>query len=439
MKYVFSQNLIHPEAFRQKLLSYVTVFDPCICLDSNSHLLPEQRYGTYDFLAAMGKRKEYKGSGASLLKTLRDAISQNREWLFGYLAYDTKNMFEDLRSDNFDGTGFPDIYFFQPEIVFIIRHHKIEIHSDVETVASLQKIYKTIKQLLPLYPASDHTMKIMNRMSMSYYIKGVKEIQHHINRGDIYEMNFCQEFYSENADINPYSTYLMVNSVSPAPFSSYLVFDHKYLICGSPERFLKKRGQMIISQPMKGTVRRGDYINEDRLLKQKLFSDPKERAENIMIVDLVRNDLSKTALRGSVKVEELCGVYTFNLWHQMISTIMSEVPDYSNPLDILTGAFPMGSMTGAPKIKAMQLIEEFELTRRGLYSGTLGYFSPDGDFDFNVVIRSVLFNAKNKYLSFQTGGAITALSDPGKEYDECILKAGGLMNVLHANECKPNT
>jgi para-aminobenzoate synthetase component 1 len=205
------------------------------------------------------------------------------------------------------------------------------------------------------------------------------------------------------------------------------------MVGASPERFLKKTGTFIIGQPMKGTNRRDKDMEIDRMLRRQLMEDPKERAENIMIVDLMRNDLSKTALKGTVKVVELCGVYPFTHWHQMISTVSSRVPDLCNPLDILLSAFPMGSMTGAPKVRALQLIEEYEMTKRGLFSGALGYFSPEGDFDFSVVIRSILYNSLNKYLSFQTGGAITALSVPGKEYQECLLKARGIMSVLHAD------
>ncbi len=154
------------------------------------------------------------------------------------------------------------------------------------------------------------------------------------------------------------------------------------------------------------------------------------RSENIMIVDLVRNDLSRTAVKGSVKVEELCQVYSFRQVHQLVSTVVSEVEKTTSPVDILKETFPMGSMTGAPKISAMKIIEEEEETKRGLYSGAVGYFSPTGDFDFNVVIRSILYNKENKYVSFSVGGAITSKSTPEKEYEECLLKAKAMKHVL---------
>ena len=169
---------------------------------------------------------------------------------------------------------------------------------------------------------------------------------------------------------------------------------------------------------------------EDQKLKQKLATDIKERSENVMIVDLVRNDLAKTAIKGSVEVEELCKVYTFDQVHQMISTVISQVSDQVHPVDILKTTFPMGSMTGAPKISAMKIIETLEETKRGLYSGAVGYFTPEGDFDFNVVIRSILYNSSKKYVSYSVGGAITAKSDPLSEYEECLVKAKAMRQVL---------
>lgn len=166
------------------------------------------------------------------------------------------------------------------------------------------------------------------------------------------------------------------------------------------------------------------------MLKNDLAKDEKERSENIMIVDLVRNDLSKTAVKGSVKVEELCKVYSFDQVHQMISTVTSQIEENTHPIDVIKSTFPMGSMTGAPKISAMKIIENLEETKRGLYSGAVGYITPRGDFDFNVVIRSILYNHTQKYISFSVGSAITSKSDPLKEYEECLVKAKAMHEVL---------
>jgi para-aminobenzoate synthetase component 1 len=206
--------------------------------------------------------------------------------------------------------------------------------------------------------------------------------------------------------------------------------EDQYLLSATPERYIKKIGEKIVTQPIKGTARRSDNEEEDYAFAKALQQNPKERSENIMIVDLVRNDLSRTARRGSVVVEELCEVYPFKQVHQMISTVTSQLAVGISPVDVIRSTFPMGSMTGAPKLRAMQIIESLEESKRGLYSGSVGYFTPTGDFDFNVIIRSILYNAENKYISYSVGGAITAGSDPDSEYEECLLKAKAMRAVL---------
>jgi para-aminobenzoate synthetase component 1 len=273
-------------------------------------------------------------------------------------------------------------------------------------------------------------IKIHLRIHKDDYFDKVNTMLNHIQRGDIYEANFCQEFYADNTAINPLDTYNKLNTISKPPFATFLKLNDKYLLSASPERYIKKEGNTITSQPIKGTAKRSSNIEEDRLLVQQLENDAKERSENVMIVDLVRNDLSKTAIKGSVVVKELCKVYTFDQVHQMISTIESKVESDVSPVDIIRTTFPMGSMTGAPKISALKIIEDLEETKRGLYSGAVGYFSPEGDFDFNVVIRSILYNASKQYVSYSVGGAITAKSDPLKEYEECLIKAKAMREVL---------
>ena len=251
----------------------------------------------------------------------------------------------------------------------------------------------------------------------------------HIHRGDIYEANFCQEFYA-HAEINSLETYFKLNKISQPPFATFLKTGDKYLLSSSPERYLKKVGLEIMSQPIKGTTRRSEHLEEDADLKTILESDPKERSENIMIVDLVRNDLSKIAQKGTVNVTELCQIYSFKQVHHMISTVQAKALPTILPVDIIAATFPMGSMTGAPKISAMKIIEALEATKRGLYSGTVGYFTPEGDFDFNVVIRSILYNASKSYVSFSVGSAITSKSTPENEYEECLVKAKAMRSVL---------
>jgi para-aminobenzoate synthetase component 1 len=206
----------------------------------------------------------------------------------------------------------------------------------------------------------------------------------------------------------------------------------KYLVCSSPERFVQKKGPLVISQPIKGTIKREEDHAADILSRQALQQNSKERAENVMVVDLVRNDLSHTATAGSVKVTELFGIYSFAHVHHMISTVTA-IPEPNLPFTaIIRQAFPMGSMTGAPKLRVLQLIEQYEQSRRGLFSGALGYITPEGDFDFNVVIRSILYNEETGYLSFPTGSAITSYADPEKEWEECLLKAASMKKVLES-------
>jgi para-aminobenzoate synthetase component 1 len=247
-------------------------------------------------------------------------------------------------------------------------------------------------------------------------------------------MNYCIEFYAQKLNVSPIDLYEKLNEVSPTPFSAFLKYHDKSLICASPERYLKKEGTRLISQPIKGTSPRGSNPFIDKANMEYLKTSEKERSENIMITDLVRNDLSRVAKKGKVKVEELCGVYSFRQVHQMISTISAEMDERYSWVDAIKATFPMGSMTGAPKLSAMKLIEKYEVTKRGLYSGSVGYVTPEGDFDFNVVIRSMLYNQKKGYLSFMVGGAITALAEPEKEYEECLIKASAIMKVLNAEE-----
>ncbi len=275
--------------------------------------------------------------------------------------------------------------------------------------------------------------KIEQRISKEIYLQKVSKMLEYIRFGSIYEANFCMEFFAKEASINPVEIYEKLDTISKAPFATFFKNNNQYLLSASPERYLKKENEKVISQPIKGTARRSFDIEQDAFLKSELAKSEKERSENIMIVDLVRNDLSHTAKKGSVVVEELCEVYTFKQVHQMISTIVSKVENTVSPIEILKTTFPMGSMTGAPKISAMKIIEELEETKRGLYSGAVGYFTPTGDFDFNVVIRSILYNAKNQYLSFSVGSAITSQSVPENEYEECLLKAKAMFEVLQSN------
>ena len=372
--------------------------------------------------------------GKNLLAIGGSNVKMEGDWKFGFVSYDYKNSIENLSSDNHDGVGFPEMNFFTPDLMFQMGDRNVEVYFNPVRYTE-DEIYNLVSefQYQEIEETDFEEIYVRSRISKDTYIHNVKALKNHIQRGDIYEVNYCQEFFSEQVDIDPLMYYFKLNELSPTPYSCFMKHEDKYLISASPERFIRKKGDRIVSEPIKGTIRRGTDEQEDEELKNVLQNDRKERSENIMIVDLVRNDLSKIAKKGSVKVDELCGIYTFPQVHQMISTVSAELKPDVDFDDIIRATFPMGSMTGAPKIRAMELIEEYEETKRGLYSGTVGYIDPEGDFDFNVIIRSLIYNRTNKYLSFIVGGAITSLSDPEKEYEECLLKAKAMLNVLKGN------
>lgn len=435
MRKVFQVDINNHNSFKKKILIYGNQYEKFVFLDSNNFNLnnSNQTYYEYDFLAGLGSVKEIKDNKNIGFNDLQNLNANLKDWLFGFFTYDLKNELESLASNNIDELNFPPIHFFSPEIIVLSKNSKISFLY-FEDQYSEENIYSIIQKIESIELTKVNTensfVQLKQRFNKEEYIETVMKLKNHIQQGDIYEINFCHEFYSETI-IDPIYCFSKLNEISPTPFSCYYKLGDKYLLCASPERFLKKSGSKIISQPIKGTIKRGVNETEDNFLKNKLYNDPKERAENVMIVDLVRNDLSRTAKKGSVKVEELYGIYSFKQVHQMISTIVSEVEDTTNIVDIIKNAFPMGSMTGAPKIRAMQLIEENEKTMRGLYSGSVGFITPDNDFDFNVVIRSILYNQAKKYVSFTVGGAITSLADPEKEYEESMVKAEAMIKVFN--------
>ncbi|MGV9003829.1 anthranilate synthase component I family protein [Flavobacterium sp.] len=426
MRTHFSKPILNPLQFKQNLLLWSQQFREVVFLDSNNY---HQNYGSYDCMLAVDAFTSIKTDSHNAFDDLKQYQQQTKDWLFGYLSYDLKNDTEKLQSNNYDGLQFPDLFFFQPKKLFLLKGNQLEVHylrlcDDEFDLDFDEIIHCSEPENVVDYPTIKH------RISKESYLEKVGILLEHIHSGDIYEANFCMEFFAENTIIEPFSLYNKLNAISTPPFATFFKNNYHYLLSASPERYIKKEGSKIVSQPIKGTAKRFEEETLDDQSKVALEKNPKERSENVMIVDLVRNDLSKTALKGSVNVEELCGIYTFKQVHQMISTIVSEVDSGISPIDILKTTFPMGSMTGAPKISAMNIIENIEETKRGLYSGSVGYFTPDNDFDFNVIIRSILYNAAENYLSFSVGSAITALSDPELEYEECMLKAKAMFAVL---------
>ncbi|MEN8123479.1 MAG: anthranilate synthase component I family protein, partial [Bacteroidota bacterium] len=420
-------SLLNVTKFKEKLLSWSQKYDEVFWLDSNADTKNfNQNYSSFDTVLAVNANRKLQCDCKDAFQKLKTFRSEINDYTFGYLGYDLKNDIENLKSKNFDGLKFSDMYFFQPKKIFFLKGNKLNISYLSKYEYEIDNDLKDIQNIDVDYHNISTKIIIQQRISKKNYIKKLVNILDHIQRGDIYEVNFCQEFYAEKTTINPLKVYSDLNKISSPPFATFLKIKDKFLLSASPERFLKRQGVKVISQPIKGTARRLKDLKKDKELAQKLSEDPKERAENIMIVDLVRNDLSKTAINDSVIVEELCKVYTFQQVHQLISTVVSKVSDTTDSVDIIKSLFPMGSMTGAPKISAMNIIEEHEETKRGLYSGAVGYFNPEGDFDFNVVIRSILYNQTNKYISFSVGGAITSQSIIENEYNECMIKANAM-------------
>ncbi len=416
--------------FKEALLKWAQQFYEVVWLDSNDH---KGQYSSFDGLLAADALTSMVTDHHNAFEELKTYQDGSKDWLFGYLSYDLKNDVEQLSSSNHDGLGFADMHFFQPKRIIRFQGGQVNFCYLNMVADEIEEDFKAItNQSLLKDSAStvDTSIHIKLRIFKDDYFKRVQQLLARIHRGDIYEANFCQEFYLEDTCIDPLLTFQKLNAISKPPFATFLKFKDVFALSASPERYIKKQGTKIISQPIKGTAKRSSEPKEDEQLKLLLENDPKERAENIMIVDLVRNDLSKSALKGSVVVEELCKVYSFEQVHQMISTITSTVDPHKNPVDIIKETFPMGSMTGAPKVSAMKIIEELEATKRGLYSGAVGYFTPEGDFDFNVIIRSILYNSSKKYVSFSVGSAITAKASPEKEYEECLLKAKAMRVVL---------
>jgi para-aminobenzoate synthetase component 1 len=409
------------------MLNWANRFNICCFLDNHQY---SSQHQAIECLAAAGAVEIFSPK-ENILAQLNAFNQTHNDWLFGHIGYDLKNETAPLHSQHEDNIGFPELFFFQPETVLQLKNNTLTISSLNEDPAI---IFKQITQESSF--SFDHEqwrINIQQKISRNDYIATIEKLRNHILRGDCYEINFCQEFFATDVKVDALQVYRQLTEISPNPFSCFYKLDDKYVLCASPERYLQKKGKHLLSQPIKGTFKRDTTdAAADAALKQQLQQSEKDKSENVMVVDLVRNDLSRICEEGSVKVDELFGVYSFPQVHQMISTITGELKEGVTFSEIISATFPMGSMTGAPKRRVMELIEQYEKTKRGIYSGAVGYISPEKDFDFNVVIRSILYNATNQYLSYLVGGGITFYSDPEKEYEECLLKAEAIRKVLLA-------
>lgn len=407
----------------QQLLAWTQQQSHFIWLESNVEAVKDS-YATYDWLVGADIHQQWDVAEIEKIR------KEKPDWYFGYFSYDYKNQIYGLTSSNPTSVAVPDAFFFQPKKVIYLQKGQLFF-------SYLEEIQQEIEVDYVFLTAGMHPLKSTEKSSLNItsigkktYLKAVQKVQQHIQRGDIYETNYCMEFVAKNANINPWKVFQELNRISKAPMSVFAKMGEQFLLCASPERYLKRTGNQLISQPIKGTAKRGKTNEEDEKLKTALRNDPKEQMENVMIVDMVRNDLSRLAVKNSVQVQELFGIYTFEQVHQMISTIVAEVNKETHWLDIIHATFPMGSMTGAPKISAMKITEALETFQRGWYSGTFGYITPTGDFDFNVVIRSIQHDAAKKIVSFGVGSAITIQANPEMEYEECLLKAKAMLQIL---------
>ena len=404
---------------KEQLLDYSNQFDCVALYDSNS--IPSES-SKVDWIFACGDRYS-KSIDSDLTKFQSFLDCHKNEYLFGVLSYDLKEGIEGLSSRNTAFHDLPAWSFFLPELLVKSVKGKVEwlIGNSDMLSSAVQKEDET--EVYSFHP----------QISKSQYLSAIASIQENLQRGNVYELNFCREFHCNSINSIPiYSLYQKLQSANPSSFSALFRVKETVLISSSPERYIMKKGSTLISEPIKGTIERSENKEVDELNAEKLRHSEKERRENVMIVDLVRNDLSRIALPNSVQVEALYSIRSLPKVHQMVSVIRAQLKSDVHFTDILRASFPMGSMTGAPKVAAMKLAEELESFKRGWYSGSVGYIEPNGDFDFNVIIRSLIVERDKKRMSTAAGGAITILSDPEMEFQESEWKVQSVLKSIGA-------
>ncbi len=384
----------------------------------------------YDFVAGFGAKSIFNLSNLPL-NTVDDFLNNNtNEWKFVQLNYNLfKSIYPGIKSNHDKKFDFNLLTIFISETVITLKNNEIFIYGNYNLIESALQLDNN--SILSASKQSKNTL--IKHVNFSEYQLQFNKIQDYLKRGDVYEVNYCIPYFIKTEKLDLITIYSNQKNISPAPFSSFIKCKNDYLLCASPERFIKKTGQHISCFPMKGTIKKTGDAHQDKLLKSQLLSSEKEKSENVMIVDLTRNDLSKIAEKGSVSVKELFGIYEFPQVYQMISTVEAQLKENTSFSTILKALFPMGSMTGAPKISAIKIIDEVECFSRELFSGSVGYIEPNGDFDFNVVIRSILYNSDKQEALIAAGGAITVQSNALDEYNECLLKANVNLQLLGIN------
>lgn len=409
------------EGLKQKLLHWAAKHPFCVFLDScNTEI---DRYGNYDFLIGISTNQTCPRF--QNLQSLESAISEKPfAWRFGVFGYELKKQlnfkpFVSLPT----AIEFPEMYFFEADIVIAKRKGSKWLSFEI---GYSETIFEEIQNTNPEnYSISGFDAFVSNFTQQSYQ-ETIDKLRSHIKAGDSYEINLSQNFVATVSLTHPEALWEKMIAVSPTPFAGFAKWEHQYLLCASPERFLQLRSGRLLTQPIKGTIARGKDAKEDQQNSETLRNSEKERAENVMIVDLSRNDLYRSSEVNSVQVPHLFEVQRFPQVLHLVSTITGQKRKDLHPIHAIRNAFPPGSMTGAPKAKTCELISKYEMKQRGIYAGSFGYFAPGGDFDLNVVIRSLVYDAKTEVLSYHVGGAITWDSDPKAEFEETLLKAKGI-------------
>ena len=412
------------------MLNWANQFNIFCMLDSNEYDL---NYTSFECILAVGSISTYQFNGANDFENLQKFYDNNPTWLFGHLGYNAAS--NAYHSKNEVKNSFNKGFFFEPITIIKLNAQGISvIKSNVDDKEVLNQI-SNASSTHTFLPSSK--IIITPHFTKQAYVQKIIELQKHIKRGNCYEMNFCQPFFAKQTIINPIEKYLKLVALSPTPFAALYKNNDNYCLCASPERFLKKIANTLLSQPIKGTSKRNTNPIIDNQNKNHLVNSQKEKSENVMVVDMVRNDLSSICTKGSVHVKELFGIYSFAQVHQMISTVVGSIANNTSFANAIQACYPMASMTGAPKPSVMQLIEQYEPIQRGLFSGSIGYIKPNNDtpntqpdFDFNVVIRSIFYNTNSKELHFFAGSGITFLSNAEEEYEECMAKAEAIIKVL---------
>ncbi|MDI9357464.1 MAG: chorismate-binding protein [Phycisphaerales bacterium] len=430
------------DKFKIQSLIWSKSYSPVALLDTNSKTYREDEY---IFLFAIGAvsvcTSDRKEDNSVFNAYLQQYVTETKDWIFGNLsfefyAYTEDLIFNDPQEEPMSKVGKPSACFlFRPDIIIkAIDSHCIFISS---LTRNCDEVFSLISSIdIPDFNACfiQDSLLFTPYLSKLEYCNRINKLKEHIQQGDCYEINYCQGFFAkiENS-IDLESIYAVLGKSIKMPMACFYKYNNHYLLSMSPERFIKKKGSCLLSQPIKGTYRKTGQSNDVGMEKKMFSLNKKEITENIMIVDLVRNDFSKVCIPSSVKVSECCAIYSFKNLYHMISTVVGSLYPDKDWFSCMQACFPMGSMTGVPKKRVLELTHQFEARDRGLYSGSVFYITPEGDFDSNVIIRSLFYNTIESALAVWTGGAITKSSDAESEYNECRLKIDALLSAIGAH------